>query len=343
MDLPRPFIRLPWRFDAPRLAEEIAGLPDDAWMAHPSRMAGNSALALVSRGGADNDDFDGPMAPTPHLARCAYLQQALASFGEVLGRSRLMRLAPGAEVKLHVDFNYHWVSRVRIHVPVVTDPGVIFHCADQRVHMAPGESWLFNSWRRHRVTNDSPVERIHLVVDTAGSSRFWRTVRRALEAPEAAPTTVGFDPAARPALETERFNTAPVMAPAELDALVAELVGEFSAHPGNDPALVARYRALLDDLRHDWRATWHRFGPARTGWPAYRSLLERVRAGLHRNPRALLTASNQIGVNPVIVQRILAPALAEGRWSDLERAVETSVAPDASGEDSGDGSGDGSG
>jgi hypothetical protein len=325
MDLPRPFVRLPWQFDAGRLAVEIDRLPASAWMAHPSRMEGNSALALVSRDGEDNDDFDGPMAPTPHLESCPYLFQALASFGEVLGRSRLMRLAPGAEVKLHVDFNYHWVSRVRIHVPVVTDPEVIFHCADQRVHMAPGECWLFNSWRRHRVTNDSPVERVHLVVDTAGSARFWRTVRQALATPLAAgdpaPEFVEFDPEGQPTLDTERFNTAPVMAPSELDALVAELVGEFAAHPGNDPALVDRYRELLDDLRHDWRAAWHRYGPSRTGWPVYRALLERVRAGLHRNPRALLTASNEIGVNPVIVQRILAPALAEDRWEDLVCAV----------------------
>ncbi len=321
MNLPRPFIRLPWRFDARRLEDEISGLPDAVWMAHPSRMAGNSALALVSRDGEDNDAFDGPMAPTPHLERCAYLQQALAAFGEVLGRSRLMRLAPGSEVRLHVDFNYHWVSRVRIHVPVVTEPGVMFHCADQRVHMAPGECWLFNSWRRHRVTHDGSADRIHLVVDTAGSARFWRLVQRVIEGPEPAPTPVVFDAGARPRLATERFNTSPVMAPAELDALVAELVGEFSAHPGNDPVLVARYRALLDDLRHDWRAAWHRHGPSPVGRDDYRALLERAHGALHRNPRALLTASNEIGVNPVIVQRILAPALDEDRWPDLARAV----------------------
>lgn len=321
MELSQPFIRLPHRFDAQRLATEVAALPESAWMAHPSRMAGNSALALISREGGDNDDFDGPMATTPHLDNCPYLKQTLASFDEVLGRSRLMRLEPGAEVKLHVDFNYHWVSRVRIHVPITTEPEVIFQCADQSVHMQAGESWLFNSWRRHRVSHGGSTPRIHLVVDTAGSARFWRMVQSAIDKPLAEAGCLDWDPQAQPKLKTEQFNTAPVMAPAELDALVYEVVAEFSQHPGNDPALVAYYKTLLDDLRHDWRATWYQHGPAQAGWPAYRALLEQVRAGLHRNPRALLTASNEIGINPVIVQRILAAALNEDRFADLCRAI----------------------
>lgn len=326
MDLPRPFIRLPRRFDASRLAEEIAALPATAWMAHPSRMAGNTAVALVSQNGADNDAFDGPMAPTPHLLRCAYLQQVMASFGEVLGRSRLMRLAPGSEVALHVDFNYHWVSRVRIHIPIVTDPAVIFHCAQEQVHMPAGSCWLFNAWRRHRVSNDSAIDRVHLVIDTAGSARFWRRVQQAVDNPAQDPELLPFDADGRPpVLRTEHYNTSPVMAPAELDALVNELVAEFSAHPGNDPVLVARYQQLLDDLRHDWRSVWLQFGPARSGWPEYEALLERARNGLHPNPRALLTASNEIGVNPVIVQRILTPALDRERHEDLVRAVQGDV------------------
>jgi hypothetical protein len=139
MDLSRPFIRLPFAFDAERLAAEAEALPEQAWMAHPSRLHGNSAVALVSRDGGDNDHFDGPMRATPHLRRCPYMRQVMASFGEVLARSRLMRLAAGSEVQMHVDFNYHWYTRVRIHIPVATEPAVIFHCADQQVHMRAGE------------------------------------------------------------------------------------------------------------------------------------------------------------------------------------------------------------
>ena len=327
MELSRPFIRLPYAFEAERLAAEVARLPQHAWMAHPSGMQGNSAIALIARDGGDNDDFDGPMAATPHLRACAYVRQVMASFGEVLGRSRLMRLAPGCEVALHVDFNYHWLSRVRIHVPVVTQPRVRFQCADQEVHMRAGECWIFNSWRRHRVINGGDRDRIHLVIDTAGSSRFWHQVRQmeAIGADDAAVDAqlqrVPFDPDADVSLRTERFNTAPVMAPGEVDGLVAELVREFEGHPGNDAALVERYRNLLADFCKDWRETWHCHGFRQSGWPRYREVIDTLQGQLHANPRALLTRSNEVGVNPIIVQRILRPALSPDRFEPFVDAA----------------------
>lgn len=313
MDIGQPFIRLPYAFDDRRLAAEAASLPAAAWMAHPSGMQGNTAVALVSRDGADNDDFEGAMRPTPHLRSCPYVLQAMASFGEVLGRSRLMKLAPGCEVATHVDFNYHWYTRVRIHIPVVTEPDVAFFCADERVHMRAGECWIFNSWRRHRVVNGGQHDRIHLVIDTAGSSRFWRMVRdAAADGPRAAGKTrfIACDASPGPELRTEQFNTAPVMAPGEIDAMIREVIADFSANPQNDPQLATRYRHLLSDFAADWRETWLQHGYQPAGWSRYRELVDRLRSGLHPNPRALVTSSNEIGVNPIIVQRILRPALA---------------------------------
>ena len=307
MDIGPPFIKLPFSFDAERIKEEALALPGDAWAPHPSGMAGNSAVLLIARDGEENDEFDGLMAPTRHLGACPYTRQVMASFGEVFGRSRFMRLAPGAEVSAHVDFNYHWLTRVRIHVPVVTDPGVIFHCGPAKVHMGAGECWIFNSWRRHRVVNASKVSRIHLVLDTAGSSRFWRMVD---QADALACTHIAFDADAQAEVRTERYNTAPVMAPGELDALVEGLVRDFSSHAGNDARLVARYALMLRDLCKDWREVWHEHGYSQAGHAHYQALIDRLRSGLHANPRALVTSSNQLGVNPIIVQRILAPALA---------------------------------
>lgn len=317
MRLSRPFIRMPWRFDAGRMAREVEALPSETWMPHPSGMEGNCAVALISRDGRDNDDFDGAMALTPHLERCPAIRQAMASLGEVLGRSRLMRLAPGCEVSLHVDFNYYWVSRVRMHIPLITNPAVRFFCGKEVIHMQAGECWLFDSWRRHRVVNEGDTDRVHLVVDTSGSARFWAVVRAMDANPDLEPKPMGFDEDAGAEIETERYNTAPVMAPGELDGLVGELVAEFVAHPGNDPALVEEYRDLLFGFSRDWRATWHRFGYRKDGWPRYHRLLEELQSRLHPNPRALLTRSNQIGVNPIIIQRIVRPALAEERFDQV--------------------------
>ncbi len=328
MELARPFIRLPFSFDAERLAEEASALPATAWMAHPSRMQGNSAVALISRDAGDNDEFDGAMKMTPHLEMCPYTQQVMGSFDEVLARSRLMRLAPGCEVSTHVDFNYHWYSRVRIHVPVITEPDVIFYCADRNVHMRPGECWIFNSWRRHRVVNGGKHDRIHLVIDLAGSSRFWRIVR---DMESLDPLSDGDEIARRirplpyetgkaVTIETEQFNTAPVMAPGELDALVSDLVNDFAANPDNSAELIAHYENILMDFCKDWRETWHRFGYRRSGLAHYSKVIESLQQRMHPNPRALVTCSNEIGVNPIIVQRILRPALSVDMLNQFDAA-----------------------
>lgn len=318
MEISQPFIRLPFSFDADRLALEVRTLPDSAWRAHPTGLAGNSGLPLISRGGDSNDDFFGEMRPTEHLLNSPYCKQVLASFDEVIGRARLMRLEPDCEVSTHVDFNYHWHSRVRIHIPIVTEERVLFSCADQTIHMAAGECWIFNSWRRHRVVNGWNKSRTHLVIDTAGSSRFWSMVDHASKLdPQSASTSpprqarfIPFEPHRSAEVLTERFNMLPVMAPGELDALISEIIDEFERHPHNSRNLVNLYRTMLKNLGHDWRVAWSVYGFNESGYPRYRELLDRVYQQLHPDRRALVTASNQIGVNPIIVQRILRAALA---------------------------------
>ncbi len=313
MRLNRPFIRLPFRFDSRRLEQELLGLGDARWMGHPSRMRGNWAIPLISSGGGDNDSFEGEKKPTRHLARCAYMQQVMGSFGEVLSRSRLMKLDAGAEVSLHVDFNYHWFSRVRIHIPIVTRPEVVFHCGRDSLHMEAGECWIFDSWRRHRVENGSSQDRVHLVVDLCGSSRFWRMVREA-EARDPASVAVAarpveFEPGKQVDLRLERFTSLPVMAPGECTALVEDLIADFSQNPDNDPKLVRSYSALLRDFAHDWRELWVLYGQEPEGMARYHGLIEATRRRLHPDRRALTTASNDIGVNAVFSQRVLNAAL----------------------------------
>ena len=314
MKLPRPFIRLPLAFDTGRLAQEAAQLEPVAWRPHPLGLRGNSAVALISRAGGNNDEFGGQMATTPHLDLCPYHRQVMASFGEVLARSRLMKLDAGCEVQYHVDFNYHWYTRVRIHIPITTHPSVMFYCGDEIVHMEAGECWIFDNWRRHKVVNGSGQERIHLVIDLSGSARFWKMVRQALQvAPGNGDSEqsefMAYEPGKRVNVFTENYNISPVMAPGEIDALVADLVREFEHHPANDPSLVERYRLILTDFASDWRATWHRYGMGKQGLPHYRRLIDRVKCELAPDRRALLISANDTGVNPVIVQRILRAAL----------------------------------
>ncbi len=317
MKLAQPFVRLPYQFDALQLQSEIAKFVASDWMEHPSKLAGNLAIPLISLNGQRNNDFDGPMATTSALHSCEYMQQVMASFGEVLARSRLMRLNAGAEVSEHVDFNYHWYSRVRIHIPIITNPNVIFHCGNQAIHMRAGECWIFDSWRRHKVINASDQDRVHLVIDTSGSSRFWQTVREMESfgvedtAPElqAKINPYPYQPGQQASIKTERYNIAPVMAPGEFEAIANELIADIENNPENDSQLSTRYKNLLLSLAKDWRKTWHLYGYEEAGWTTYRELLGRAASQLDDNPRALVNSNNQVGLNPIIMQRLIHAAL----------------------------------
>src|SRR5882724_6956049 len=159
MHLPKPFFRLPRRFDVTRLCQEVAGMPSRAWAPHPNGIEGNSSVRLISAGGGENVLVDGDMRETVNIGQAPYIRQVLASFNVPWSRTRLLRLAPGATVPPHADINYHWFYRVRLHIPIVTRPEVRFRCDAASVHMAAGEAWVFDNWRLHSVVNPTPDER----------------------------------------------------------------------------------------------------------------------------------------------------------------------------------------
>lgn len=305
MKLEAPFIKLPFRFDAARLQEEIAALPAAAWVRHPNNLDGNSALRLITVGGGENDDVAGAMAPTPHLLASPYLQQVLAHFGVVWSRSRLMKLGPGATVPMHTDINYHWYHRVRLHIPIVTTPEVKFFCDDQVVNMAEGESWIFDNWRTHKVENNSDIERVHLVADTTGNSRFWDMAHAAATS-EIAPQTVPWQPGARVGIATEQHNVYRVMPPSEVDDLLRDLAGEtISLKPGEaGREEMGRYERVLYGFRQDWRQLWSLFADGDRGVPHYRKRLEMLLQQVQALGDDLRVRTNQMPVLRVIGQRI---------------------------------------
>jgi hypothetical protein len=275
MKLPSPFVQLPISFDAQRLADEISALGEVSWRPHPQNFAGNSMLPLVAvDGDAGNESFNGPMLPTPELLRCAYMQQVLASLGVTAGRTRLMRLSGGAEVTRHVDQGYYWTDRVRVHVPIVTQPGVRFECGDAAVNMAAGECWIFDTWRLHRVLNEDDRSRIHLVCDTVGGEAFWNMVAAGRpvggEAEPAGwqPKRFDFQEGAAPEIRFEAYNVPPIMSPWELKHRLDFLVGEMKPSPA-----VATIGRQIDALFRAWRAVWAQHADASEAKPEYQRLM----------------------------------------------------------------------
>ena len=74
-------------------------------------------------------------------------------------------------------------ERLRIHIPIQTHPDITFFSGDSSVHMAAGESWVFNTWNMHSVKNDTEHTRIHIVADTVGSAALWDLIEKGAKVP----------------------------------------------------------------------------------------------------------------------------------------------------------------
>ena len=309
MKLQVPFLQLPVSFDAAALAAEIAGVDEALWREHPNKLPGNSALTLVTTGGdPDSDDLSGAMRPTPALARLPRVRQVLGALGATWGRSRLMRLSGQAEVTAHVDTNYYWRERMRVHVPITTTPDVRFEVGGAGTHMGAGECWIFDTWQRHRVVNDASTTRVHLVADTVGGDGLWKLIQQGRPAGRSLPgwhaRPVPLD-GAEPELHFETENLPAVMTPWEIRDHCVFLLGEAVPHP----ALPGVQQALLDFVRR-WHAAWSRFGTDPAGASQYRALLQAGRAEAVARGADVVGLKNEIGLLFMLDSLVFDSALA---------------------------------
>lgn len=311
MRLSTPFVKLPLNFSHAKLAEEISRFGEDEWRAHPQRFEGNTSLILVSTNGEENDDFAGPMKPAPRLQQAPYIRQVMASFDTVIGRSRLMRLTPGASVAHHTDMHYFWRNHLRIHIPILTEPEVAFYCDGEEVHMAPGESWTFDNWRGHSVENRSDRTRIHLVIDTVGSAAFWRMV----DGRDSTPRTIEFDATEDPELRFENYQGLPVLPVSELRAELLGLVEDIADRGGDDRARKERLLSQSRDFVRDWQSLWVALGPTVDGFPEFKRLLDAYRQHIGAVPDTLRLRSNDRPVSEAILYTLEA-ALAPGNLQE---------------------------
>lgn len=95
----------------------------------------------------------------------------------------MAKIRAGEVIKPHRDLHPNWFNKVRVHIPVVTNPNALFHVwetdnilkREDRTdfHMKAGTSWVFDTWRVHAVTNFSQEDRIHLIIDIEPRDRLF--------------------------------------------------------------------------------------------------------------------------------------------------------------------------
>jgi len=127
-------------------------------------------IALHSTGGKDSvfpsapglDDY----RETESLGRTPYFKWVLDELKCPKEVVRILFLPPQGHIKDHFDFHTSFqFGLLRLHIPIITHPDVVFTIDGQRVHWGAGELWYGDFSRVHSVRNDSPVVRAHMVID----------------------------------------------------------------------------------------------------------------------------------------------------------------------------------
>lgn len=87
--------------------------------------------------------------------------------GGTLLRAMVTRLLPGCRIARHKDFHPSFSLAHRIHIPLVTNPGVEFVVGSERVPPRPHFAFELNNIMMHHVINNGDSQRIHFIFDYA--------------------------------------------------------------------------------------------------------------------------------------------------------------------------------
>jgi hypothetical protein len=187
-------IRLPFSIDLPGLRDDLARLGDGEWTKHyvPQHYSGDwSALALRAPAGATHpilriaaNPGTSEWEPTQWLDRSPNFKRLLSQLLCDLEAVRLMRLSPGSSIAEHCDERLDAdLGHARLHIPIVSGPGVEFRLNGSPVDMAPGEAWYLRLSDPHSAANRGLSERVHLVIDALLNPWLFRLLREGVQKP----------------------------------------------------------------------------------------------------------------------------------------------------------------
>ena len=80
-------------------------------------------------------------------------------------RATLVRLRAGCSIGAHRDMNFSLTHAHRVHLPLVTNDGVLFTVGSETMNLPAGRVVEINNRRVHSVRNDGSEDRIHLILD----------------------------------------------------------------------------------------------------------------------------------------------------------------------------------
>jgi hypothetical protein len=165
-------VRLPRNYDVELLQRDLRTLQEvqRAPQPGPYHKGEWTGIALYSMGGkqstfpsaAGTDHYQ----ETEELQRAPYMKQLLDDLKCPKEVVRILFLPPEGHIKDHFDFHTSFqFGLLRLHIPIVTHPDVVFIIDGQRMNWNAGELWYGDFSKVHSVKNDSQILRVHMVID----------------------------------------------------------------------------------------------------------------------------------------------------------------------------------
>jgi len=165
-------VRLPRNFDVELLQHDLHTLQEvrRAPQPGPYHKGEWTGIALYSMGGkqstfpsaAGTDHYQ----ETEELQRAPYFKRILDDLKCPKEVVRILFLPPEGHIKDHFDFHTSFqFGLLRLHIPIITHPDVVFLIDGQRMCWNPGELWYGDFSKVHSVKNNSQVVRVHMVID----------------------------------------------------------------------------------------------------------------------------------------------------------------------------------
>ena len=251
--LTTPFIQLPVRFDPKPLLKEIESLGTEHWVGH--RLPNLHSIPLVQH-------IDECTTWCPIIQRLPLLQRLLHTWQSPIGESRVSLLEPGAIVASHVDVDYYWKHRLRVHIVLQSNPDALFGCDDHILSLPVGQIWVSNNWAPHWIANNGSTNRIHIVIDTVGSPRLWEWISLGWHSTSNTPmpTDLSLLPLQdlEPILMLEKYSHYTIRHPAELQEIIDDCIHDMKDTTNGDTILQCKYQ--LRTLQIAWRTLYQQYG-----------------------------------------------------------------------------------
>lgn len=263
--------KLPLSFDPESLRRDLDQVASEDWVAHFNKnyFEGQwSGVALRAVGGLGDQLYSDPnakgsFAATPILKRCPNVRAVLELFRCPLRSVRFLRLAAGSIIREHRDSDLGFEKgEVRFHIPVITNPDVVFFLDAHRIELNAGECWYLDLSLPHWVENRGSSDGIHLVIDCE-LNEWLREVFAAAELEQPEPHIVATGDEDCSPDELERFRLAVlgdlnlqqqlrVTADRESFARLAVAIGKAHGYRFQE----SHVEAALLATRQEWLSKW---------------------------------------------------------------------------------------